>query len=142
MQLYIGTKLIAATPMTRMDYLNLRGWDLPLDEEGTDEGYLVEYLDSNNPNVRGYANYVSWSPKNVFKDAYHTTGEMTYGDALELLKRGYKMVRSGWNGNGMCVYLVSADLPYFALLKPTGAIQIGWVASVGDSLANDWCVVE
>lgn len=70
MKTYVGTKIIKAQPMTRQEYNDYRGWQSPADEEGTDEGYLVEYVDggeSNHPNHNGY---ISWSPKDVFERAY------------------------------------------------------------------------
>ncbi|GBQ07849.1 hypothetical protein [Saccharibacter floricola] len=70
MKTYIVLKLIKAKPMTRGDYNTLRGWQLPKDEDGSDEGYLVEYTDSPSANVKGYLGYVSWSPKYVFDEAY------------------------------------------------------------------------
>lgn len=45
MKAYIGTKIINAKPMNRSDYNIYRNWALPEDEDGTDEGYLVEYTD-------------------------------------------------------------------------------------------------
>lgn len=70
MKTYIGTKIIKARPMTRGEYNEFRGWALPIDENGDDEGYLVEYEPSGTPNVKGHDGYVSWSPKNVFETAY------------------------------------------------------------------------
>ncbi len=70
MQTYIGTKIIKAQPMNRADYNALRGWTLPADENGSDEGYLVEYTDGGKPNLAGYAGYVSWSPKAQFEGVY------------------------------------------------------------------------
>ena len=69
--LHIGVKLVDSTPMTRAEWCKYRGWELPADENGDDEGYLVEYLDggvSNHPNHKGY---ISWSPKEVFDKAYY-----------------------------------------------------------------------
>lgn len=60
MENYIGIKEIKAIPMNRLEYNNHRGWDMPSNENGSDEGYLVEYEDG----------YQSWSPKNVFEDTY------------------------------------------------------------------------
>lgn len=74
MQLYTGTKQVKAKPMNRADYSTLRGWQLPADEDGTDEGYLVEYVDGGKANVEGYAGYISWSPKGVFEMAYNPCG--------------------------------------------------------------------
>lgn len=48
---HIGVKLINAYPMTRLAYNDFRGWELPSDENGSDEGYLVEYLDGGKPNT-------------------------------------------------------------------------------------------
>lgn len=70
---YIGVKAIKATPMTRKEYNDYRGWDLPSDEDGTDEGYLVEYeqsLETPNINHPDHLGYISWSPKDVFNEAY------------------------------------------------------------------------
>lgn len=70
MRRYVGTKAINAKPMTRAAYNDLRGWELPADENGDDAGYLVEYADGQRPNVEGFAGYVSWSPADVFERAY------------------------------------------------------------------------
>lgn len=82
MQLYTGTKQVKAKPMNRADYNTLRGWQLPADEDGTDEGYLVEYVDGGKANVEGYAGYISWSPKAVFEMAYNPCG--TYIQRLQI----------------------------------------------------------
>ena len=42
MKRYIGTKIIKAEPMTRGDYNKYRGWQIPVDEEPTEKGYLVK----------------------------------------------------------------------------------------------------
>lgn len=70
MGLFIGTKLIKALAMTRLQYNQLRGWDLPADENGDDEGFLVEYVDGGKANHPDFAGYISWSPKDVFEKAY------------------------------------------------------------------------
>jgi hypothetical protein len=67
---YIGTKAVRATPMTRLAYTQLRGWMLPDDENGADEGFLVEYIDGGQANHPAFEGYVSWSPKEVFERAY------------------------------------------------------------------------
>lgn len=83
---YVGTKVVHACPMTRASYNELRGWELPADEDGNDEGYLVEYADGGKPNVPGFKGYISWSPKDVFEKAY-TTGcilkKTTYVERME-----------------------------------------------------------
>lgn len=70
MNKYVGKKEINATPMTRAAYNVLRGWELPADENGEDEGFLVEYVDGGKANHPDYAGYISWSPKDVFERAY------------------------------------------------------------------------
>lgn len=70
MKTYKGTKTINAVPMTRAVYNEFRGWTLPEDENGDDEGYLVEYVDGGKPNTTVYKGYVSWSPKEQFEKAY------------------------------------------------------------------------
>lgn len=70
MKTYTGTKVIRATPMTRIEYNALRGWPLPADENGSDAGFLVEYTDGGRQNMPGFAGYVSWSPSDVFERSY------------------------------------------------------------------------
>lgn len=70
MKTYTGTKTINAKPMNRADYNTFRGWIMPSDENGDDEGYLVEYTDGGKPNIPGFTGYVSWSPKDVFERSY------------------------------------------------------------------------
>jgi len=125
MKTFIGTKIIKAEAMTRKAYNDFRGWTLPADENGDDEGYLVEYTDGGKPNTDTYAGYVSWSPKAQFEGAYRETTGLTFGLAIEALKKGHKVARAGWNGKGMWLVLVpgtpSAELragtPYDNALK-------------------------
>jgi hypothetical protein len=87
---------------------------------------------------------------------------MNFGSALEILKHGGQVARSGWNGRGMFVYLVpynsypaqtavakahfgeGALVPYhayLALVGVDGAVST-WAPSVGDALAEDWYATE
>jgi hypothetical protein len=77
MKKFVGTKIVNATRMTRKEYNDLRGWTLPKDENGKDEGYLLEYPESA-PNHSEYAGYISWSPAEQFESAYvHLDTELT-----------------------------------------------------------------
>lgn len=94
MKKYIGTKEINAIPMNRQEYNDFRGWQLPADEDGTDEGYLVEYVDGGKANTPQYAGYVSWSPKDVFERAYksiETPLDRMYIEYNELLDKLNKL---------------------------------------------------
>ena len=157
MKLYLGTKSIKATPMTRLEYNLLRGWELPSDEEGSDTGYLVEYLDGGKPNHPDYDGYISWSPEEVFNNAYKESGNITFGMAIELLKQGHTVARSGWNGKNMFVFQIQAnhwdfdtdvqwvddiDTLDFICMKTADNKLVPWLASQTDVLAEDWCIVE
>lgn len=67
---YVCHKEVLARPMNRLGYNVLRGWDLPANENGADEGYLVEYLEGDTANHPDFAGYISWSPKAVFENGY------------------------------------------------------------------------
>jgi hypothetical protein len=162
MKRYIGTKLVNMAPMTRQEYNDFRGWTLPYDENGTDEGYLVEYLDGGKPNTPHYAGYVSWAPKAQADDAYRPTDGMSFGLAIEALKKGKRVARTGWNGQGQFVYLVppasysvqtgaakahfgeGSLVPYNAYLaiKTVNETVSTWAPSVSDCLADDWQLIE
>ena len=84
MQKYIGTKQIEARPMTRGDYNNYRGWQIPAEENPADEGYLVRYSDG----------YESWSPEKQFNEAYRPCDNMTQEF------QGHRQ-----NGSSLCVWM-------------------------------------
>ena len=160
MKAYIGTKKIQARPMNRGEYNDYKGWFIPVDENPSDEGYLVRYEDG----------YESWSPKEVFEKAYRELDEsgLSFGEAIECLKNGFKVARAGWNGKGMFLYLVKGtnipknalrneaakvlDIlesnetvtinPHIDMKAADGSIVIGWLASQTDMLANDWIVIN
>lgn len=167
MEMFIGTKIIFATPMTRGEYNNYRNWVIPSDENPEDAGFLVEYTDGGAPNHPNHVGYISWSPEVAFRSAYQPTTAMNFGHAIEMLKRGGKVARKGWNGKGMWLVLVpgtpAAQLkegtPYRTALNTSEceilphidmwttnaegrrAMLPGWLASQSDMLADDWMVV-
>lgn len=81
------------------------------------------------------------------------------GEAIKYLKRGHKVARKGWNGKKQYIQLASG-ISYKA---PTGdivncehdaignmavafvgtsGVQMGWLASQADMLADDWVFAE
>lgn len=167
---HIGVKLINAFPMTRLAYNDFRGWQLPADENGADEGYLVEYLDGGKPNTDRFDGYISWSPKDVFDNAYRPVSGLSFGLAIEALKLGKCVARAGWNGKGMHLWLnrgafageppvshiqgvsisffdayegdVVTRLPNINMCSADGSTVTGWLARQTDILAEDWNIVE
>ena len=169
MKRYIGVKEINAKPMTRQAYNHLRGWKLPVDENGADEGYLVEYIDGGKANHPDFEGYISWSPADVFDRAYKPTNGMSFGLAIAALKNGQKVARRGWNGKGMWLVLVPGtptvelrqNTPYAKALPEHSHCEIlphidmwttnsegrramlcGWLASQTDMLSDDWEIIE
>ncbi len=161
MKTFIGTKIIRAEPMNRAAYNTFRGWELPADENGADEGYLVEYLDGGKPNTKTHQGYVSWSPKEQFNNAYREIVALTFGQAIEALKIGKRVARAGWNGKGMFLFLVPGSTfkvsrapllgiypegteinycPHIDMKTADGKI-VPWLASQSDVLAEDWVMV-
>ena len=155
MKQYIGTKIIEAEPAYRcMDghgHITITD-DLPVafpNFPSVEDGYRVRYADG----------YVSWSPKEAFEEAYRPTDAMNFGLAIEAAKRGAKIARRGWNGKGQYVELASA----ISYVTPGGEtvnaeheaignrafafvgssrVQMGWLASQADMLADDWHIVK
>ena len=172
MNRFIGVKLIDAIPMSRLAYSNYRGWELPEDENGDDLGFLVEYLDGGKANHPKHDNYISWSPLDVFKNAYREVSGLSFGLAIEAAKMGKKIARAGWNGKDMWVCLMDGmelppfssqvpgkkvndrtakfigkdtpleTLPYFAMWTADGKWLPGWLATQTDMLADDWMIIE
>jgi len=93
---------------------------------------------------------------------------MTFGLALEALKLGQKVARTGWNGKGMWLSLtpgneldannlwarnnrewaqdqpdsVATVLPCITMKTADDKILMGWLASQTDMLAEDWVIVS
>ena len=137
MKTYIGTKIIEAVPSIRMASATTEG------------GYRVRYPDG----------YESWSPKAVFEEAYRPIDGMNFGLAIEAMKKGKKCRRAGWNGKNQHIELASAisyTSPEGVIVNAehdaignkaiafcgTSGIQMGWLASQADMLADDWEIVE
>lgn len=161
MDLYIGTKLIMAEPMTLSEAKKVLGREIkPATIE--EDGYLVQYKDG----------YKSWSPKSVFDEAYSNVQEgMDFGQAIKALKKGLAIQRAGWNGKGMFVIkqvpsciegniipkmqslpqaakviLQKRENPHIEyrnqlLIVNRDGIADSWTASSSDILAEDWVVV-
>ena len=112
MQKYVGVKQIEAKPMTRGDYNKYRGWAIPENENPNDEGYLVRYSDD----------YVSWSPKDVFDEAYRefnenelpqTALEMISSDYKERFKAEYQQVKIRYEKlHAMCIKYEAGTLNF------------------------------
>lgn len=156
---YIGIKQIDAVPMSLGDYNKHRSWIIPEKENPNALGYMVRYQDG----------YVSWSPKAQFEEAYQENGKLSFGTAVLLMKQGFKLARSGWNGKGMWVIYVpgtkkaemKAGTPYANHLPKRKTVEIlphfdmwtvnsqgrramlpGWLASQSDLDSNDWMIVK
>lgn len=69
--------------------------------------------------------------------------QFSFSRALEVLKEGGRVARSGWNGKGMWIELQSPDLfskmslPYI-YMKTADDKLVPWLASQTDLLADDW----
>ena len=85
---------------------------------------------------------------------------LSFGDAIKYLKRGLKVKRTGWNGKNQYIqlatgisfkavdddYVVNCDHEAIGnravAFVGTSGVQMGWLASQADMLAEDWMFVE
>lgn len=141
-------------PMTMGQYFNYRGWSMPSDVDPKSEGYMII-------NLKGFS---TWLEAEEFEEQYGDCLKMTFSEALEHLKHGCKVARTGWNGKHMFVvyregymdgipcnestakafgYSVGDPFkqrPYLQMRCADGTHQM-WLASQSDLLADDWCIV-
>lgn len=84
---------------------------------------------------------------------------LSFGAAIEAVKGGKRIARKGWNGKGQFVELAS-NVAYLTpggeavnadheaignkalAFHGTSGVQLGWLASQADMLAEDWEIVE
>jgi hypothetical protein len=97
---------------------------------------------------------------------------LSFGQAIEFMKNGYKVARKGWNDKGMFIVIMPElnlppyntqdtnrkvndrtakwigedkpleSQPYIAMYTAQGKWQPGWNASQSDMLSDDWVIVE
>lgn len=160
---YIRIHQVEAEPMKFGEFKDKypKSGGANVERDTNDEGYVIFY--------RG-GEYVSWCPKKEFEDVSRPCDGMTFGMAIEAMKRGAKVARKGWNGKGMWLCVPFCDglkevhatgiwgkpnaeyalqnggtvkvMPYVTMKTADGAIVMGWLASQTDMLAEDWEVVE
>jgi hypothetical protein len=83
---------------------------------------------------------------------------MDFGEAIKALKTGKRVAREGWNGKSQYIELAS-NISYMnaagqivncehdaignkaIAFVGTSGIQMGWLASQADMLAEDWHIV-
>lgn len=80
---------------------------------------------------------------------------MDFGKAIQLVKEGKKVQREGWNGKNQYIELATSisytntegkiiNAEHNAIgnsaiaFVGTSGVQLGWLASQADMLANDW----
>ena len=84
---------------------------------------------------------------------------MRFGEAIEFVKNGHRASRSGWNGKSQYIELAT-NISYVngkgdivnvdhdeigsqaIAFVGTSGVQLGWLASQADMLADDWIVRE
>jgi hypothetical protein len=88
-----------------------------------------------------------------------TETALTFSHAIEAMKQGKKVARSGWNGKNMFIFLregrkiegVPVDSPmggdfesrsHICMKDAQGMCVVGWLASQTDMLADDWQIAE
>lgn len=133
MKKFIGTKIVDAEPM----------------EKDGKAGYKVAYEDD----------YVSWSPAGAFEKAYRQCDALPFSLAIEAVKKGKRVARKGWNGKNQYIELATnisyvnaagevVNCEHDAIgnkaiaFVGTSGVQMGWLASQSDMLADDWCIVD
>ena len=84
---------------------------------------------------------------------------MDFGKAIQLLKEGKRVQREGWNGKNQYIELANSisykntnneiiNAEHEAIgnraiaFVGTSGVQLGWLASQADMLAEDWKLVE
>lgn len=116
MNQYIGTKIVLAEPAVKAGY----------------DGYFVKYPDG----------YTSWSPKEVFEEAYRLSNGMPFGLALEAARKGHKVARASWPPFNHLVFEPESEFRMPALFHVQGELKRVWLTPQMDLLSDDWKLVD
>ena len=130
--------------------------------EGDHEAIIGDYI------IKGIQGEFYPCKPDIFEKTYSDVlnGTFEFGTAIALMKLGYKVSRTGWNGKGMYIWSVpkatvqkswvrdqglleamgeneSLDCYGFLRMKTAdGKVVSGWLASQTDILAEDWKVYK
>ena len=126
---YIRQNYVTAVPMTYGEYKAKNPDATDYKNQPTDaRGYEVTYC----------TGYRAWCPKAHFERTSRPVDGMTFGMAVEAMKRGKRVARRVWTNDGKWVFLRngSSIAMYFA-----SGNALPWVATTADVLAEDWSIV-
>ena len=113
---------------------------------------------------------VGYTLQNILSDEWQIADEtncpvlggeatFSFGEAIKYMKRGLRVKRKGWNGKNQHIELAS-NISYVTADKEivncehdaignqaiafvgTSGVQMGWLASQADMLAEDWVFVD
>ena len=163
---YIRNNYVDAEPMAFGEFKEKfpKSGGANIERDPADEGYVITYR-KGQPNE-----YVSWCPKAEFEEVSRPVDSMTFGQAIEAMKQGWRVARKGWNGKGMWLSVPLGKepqqipapeiwgkankeyaeqmggtvkvTPYVTMKAADGTLVMGWLASQTDMLAEDWMIVE
>lgn len=149
MMQYIGMEAVHAKAESRV---NGKTWsageEIPSGAK-LERGYRIMHADG----------HESWLPIDAFEKVYRPADGLTFGLAIEAMKKGLKVRRRGWNGKNQYIELASGisyknpegivvNAQHDAIGNQavafcgTSGVQMGWLASQADMLSEDWEVVE
>lgn len=135
MKQYIGTKIIEAAPAIRKGgkVYDLT-WPIPKSMESEELGYRVRYPDG----------YESWSPKDVFEEAYRPTEGVNFGLALEAMKKGMGARLPHWKPD----VVIRAQYPdeHSKMTAPYLYVEsrfgrVPWKETMIELFSDDWVIV-
>lgn len=123
MERYIGTKIIEAEPMSRAH------------GDKSEDGYKVRYPDG----------YESWSPKDVFEEAYRKASGVNFGLALEAMKKGKGARLPKWSED----VIIRAQFPdeHSKMTAPYLYVEsrfgrVPWKETMIELFSDEWEIVE
>ena len=118
---YIGVKIVQAEPST---------CPKPMGKSKVgDPGYRVVYEDG----------YVSWSPKKAFEDANRLTDGMTFGLAVEAMRKGLKVRLPDWREGRFVMFEINERGEAYFFDSIT---RMQWRPGVDEILQDKWQIVD
>lgn len=148
---YIKTTIISAMPMRRHEFDKRHGYVTDGEPDWPDgDGYI---------SINAESGAETWREKELFEENYRRVDGMSFGLAIEAMKKGKRMARAGWNGKGMWLtfvqpgqWQVSTEVPgmedqdlltaAWIGMKTADSKFVPWLPSQTDMLADDWQIVE
>ncbi len=136
---------VLAVEMSRGDYCRFQNIPIPEHDDPIAQGYLINLPGDEGTEVD---DFVEWLPKEIFEQIFKNNNaqtDLTFSQALELLKKGARITRRGWETPDTWLFVHETEGDAESILEIIVTNLEGnhanWTPYYEDLFATDWAIL-